>query len=30
MLVYFNPWLIVGIAISAGIVIAGVQTLQEA
>ena len=30
MVVYFNPWLFVGIAISAAIVVAGVQTLQEA
>jgi len=30
MVVYFNPRLTVGIAISAGIVVAGVQTLQEA
>jgi hypothetical protein len=30
MVVYFNPWLIAGIAISTAIVVAGVQTLQEA
>jgi hypothetical protein len=30
MVVYFNPWLIVGIAISAAIVVVGVQTLPEA
>jgi hypothetical protein len=30
MVVYFSPWLIVGIAISVAIVVAGMQTLQEA
>jgi hypothetical protein len=30
MVVYFNPWLVVGIAISVAIVVAGMQTLQEA
>jgi hypothetical protein len=30
MVVYFDPWLIVGIAISAAIVVAGMQTLQAA
>ena len=30
MVVYFNPWLIVGIAISVAIVVAGTHTLQEA
>ena len=30
MVVYFNPWLIVGIAISAAVFVAGLQTLQEA
>lgn len=30
MLLYFNPWLLAGIAISAGILYAGVQALQQA
>ena len=30
MVVYFNPWLLAGIAISAGILYAGVQALQQA
>ena len=30
MALYFNPWLLAGIAISTGVLYAGVQTLQQA
>jgi hypothetical protein len=30
MALYFNPWLLAGIAISGGVLYAGVQALQQA